>query len=482
MNAALQDAPAVRSALGAAASAELRHVGVLDLPIDRVRPSPENEQIYRPIDPADPEIKALADSIIARGIQEPLIVTEDGWIISGHRRHAAARLAGLRTVPCRVKDIRRNDDRDEFLRLLRECNRQRVKSFDEKVREEIVSCSPEEAYQALVAHRTAKASVKADRLRIVGRTRRCRITEAKGPFLDAIDAVLEEREKFWPLSDRQIHYALLNNPPLRHAAKPDSVYDNTASSYESLTELLTRARLAGLIPMEAIADETRPEICWDVAPDVQVYLREQLDGFLQGYWRDLMQSQPNHIEIVGEKNTIAPIIKPVAADYCIPTTIGRGYCSLPPRYHISERFRRSGKEKLVLLVVSDFDPDGEEIAHSLARSLRDDFGVEDIVPVKVALTAGQVKEFRLAAGGAAKRTSANYRKFVAKHGTAAYELEALRPEDLQRVLREAIDAVIDREAFNAELDQERRDAAHLSALRCAVRDSLAGHFNIGDGA
>ena len=59
---------------------------------------------------------------------------------------------------------------------------------------------------------------------------------------------------------------------------------------------------------------------------------------------------------------------------------------------MAQRFKKSGKDKLVLLMVSDFDPDGEEIAHSFARSMRDDFGVADIHPIKVALTAAQVKE------------------------------------------------------------------------------------------
>jgi len=35
-----------------------------------------------------------------------------------------------------------------------------------------------------------------------------------------------------------------------------------------------------------------------------------------------------------------------------------------------------------VLIVSDFDPDGEEIAQSFARSLRDDFSISTIKPVK----------------------------------------------------------------------------------------------------
>jgi hypothetical protein len=110
--------------------------------------------------------------------------------------------------------------------------------------------------------------------------------------------------------------------------------------------------------MEVIADETRPVTIWDTHATPATFIRAELDDFLKNYWRDLMQSQPNHVEIVGEKNTIGPILRPVAAEFCVPLTIGRGYCSLPPRHAMAERFRKSGKAKLVLLIVSDFDPAG----------------------------------------------------------------------------------------------------------------------------
>ena len=57
-----------------------------------------------------------------------------------------------------------------------------------------------------------------------------------------------------------------------------------------------------------------------------------------------MASQPLHIELIGEKNTLSGTILPVAMEYCIPLTLGRGYCSLPPRHGLTQRFRKSGKE------------------------------------------------------------------------------------------------------------------------------------------
>ena len=63
------------------------------------------------------------------------------------------------------------------------------------------------------------------------------------------------------------------------------------------------------------------------------------------------------------------------------------------------------------------------------------------------------------------------RKFVEKYGDNVFELEALAPEALQGILRETIDSVIDLDAFNHEIAQEKQDAAFLNEVR--QRASLA---------
>ena len=380
-----------------------------------------------------------------------------------------------------MEPIRRDDAPDRFLVLLREYNRQREKSFDEKLREEVVSSDPEEAYQSLIDYRRDKAAIDVTAIAMRGVKHRAEISKAKLPFLNAVLDIIQNRKKFWPLSDRQIHYALLNAPPLSHASKPSSRYANTIQCYKALVDLLTRARLEDIIPMDVIADATRPMVTWNVNAGVQAFIHSELNGFLKNYWRDLMRSQPNHIEIVGEKNTIDPIIRPVAEKYCIPMTIGRGYCSLPPRYRMAQRFRCSGKDKLILLAVSDFDPDGEEIAHSFARSMRDDFDIDDIVPIKVALTAQQVKEFNLPPTMKAKKGKKDHyagiaAAFVNEHGDDVFELEALQPELLQKLLTDAIDSVIDIDTFNAELSQEREDALLLDATRRRIKVAITGEI------
>jgi ParB-like nuclease domain len=455
----------------ARAGTESGLVRFVDKPLTAIRPSPENEQLYRPVLASDPDIIALADSIRQHGLQEPIVITLDDYILSGHRRHMACRLAGLRVVPCRVVNLRRTDP--EFMTRLREANRQRVKTVTEIAREEIAAANPEEAYRALVEHRQQRACVDAQTIQIVGSKHRAEISKAKEPMLQAILAVLEARRKFWPLTERQIHYALLNNPPLIHAKKPQSTYRNTVQCYKALCDLVTRARLDYRIPFRAIEDPTRPVQVWQFHVGVGPFIRAEMDQFLKGYYRDLQQSQPNHIEIVGEKNTIQSIIRPVAEEYCIPMTIGRGYCSIPPRHAMAERFEDSGKEKLILLVLSDFDPEGEDIAHSFARSLRDDFLVDDVEPVKVALTAAQVRDLNLPPIMKAKQSSSRYGEFVERHGDNVFELEAVPPEQLQALLRQAIDSVLDVAAYNAEVDAEKQDAAQLAGIRRRIQENIA---------
>ncbi|MFH1110129.1 MAG: ParB/RepB/Spo0J family partition protein [Planctomycetota bacterium] len=194
--------------------------------IDRIRPSEENAQLYRPVDPHDADVQALARSIAEHGVREPLVITKDSYLLSGHRRWTAARLAGLKYLPCRIEPIRYEDcDSDKVLRLLLEHNRQRVKSVDEMLREEVVSVDPDLAYARLLGHRRQQSDLS-DRpmatVEMSGRRERKRISAQKQEMLDAVLRVIEERRDYWPLSDRQIHYVLLNDPPLRNSTRPNS--------------------------------------------------------------------------------------------------------------------------------------------------------------------------------------------------------------------------------------------------------------------
>jgi hypothetical protein len=441
------------------------------VPLSSVQESPENELLYRPIRPDDPEIQELAASIKKRGLLEPIVITRDRYILSGHRRYAACKLNGMRTIACRVEDMRHDDP--GFVARLREHNIQRVKTIEEVVREKVVFRDPAEAHRALVEHKRAKGAVSGEFLKIEGMKTRHGISKGKEEMLRRAVTIVREQRKHWPLSDRSIHYDMLNEPPLRHSKKPGSRYRNDRVCYQDLCDLLTRARLAGMIPFQAIADPTRTVCSWDLDREAGSFVKRQMDEFLVGYCRDYQQSQPNHIEIVGEKNTIAGSIRPVAMEYCVPYTLGRGYCSIDPRYKMSQRFEASGKGKLIVLILSDFDPEGEDIAHSFARSMRDDFGVAEIVARKVCLTYEQVLERDLPQTFDMKTEGKRHKKFKEKYGDRVHELEALPPDERSRLLSEAILEVMDIDAYNRELDAEAEDAALIESIREKMTVAMA---------
>jgi hypothetical protein len=299
--------------------------------------------------------------------------------------------------------------------------------------------------------------------------RRCKISGAKMPLINAIIDILNAHRDFWPLSDRQVHYRLLGPyAPLIHASKPESRYvnDSAGKSYRAVTDVLTRGRIEGLIPWEAIDDDTRPIDLNQFYNNPAEFVREELERFFKGYWRNRQQSQPNHIEIIIEKLTVRSILEQVSAEYTLPVSTIRGMGTTVPKKKLADRFRRSQKRDLTLLVVTDLDPAGDAIAADLVKSFKRDFGIKNIEAFKVALTMEQVRHFGLEPSMKAKKKSPTYSTYVERYGTTnAYELEAMEPADLIAILRAAINSVMDIDLYNQECAAEESDSSQIIAIR-----------------
>src|SRR5213083_3631359 len=63
-------------------------------PVDRLVPSPRNARTH-----SDAQVAEIAGSIRAFGFTNPILAGDDGDVIAGHGRLAAARLLGLAEVP-----------------------------------------------------------------------------------------------------------------------------------------------------------------------------------------------------------------------------------------------------------------------------------------------------------------------------------------------------------------------------------------------
>lgn len=441
--------------------------------LNDLRPAQVNDVLYKPVDLGDPAIVEMARDVREKGLLEPIVVTTDDVIVSGHRRRAACLVADLEFVPVRRINIDSDDPR--FEQYLIAFNRQRVKTAAEMIREEVARTSPEDAHNALLLHREdeswqARRRVHDAGLRVLrpGAARaRSEITDAKRPMLDAVLGILEQYRGFWPLTLRQIHYRLLTRNVLRHAGKPDSRYANNQQSYKDLSNLLTRARLEGEVPWESMHDPTRPRTTWRQWDNVGAYMRKQFDGFLCGYRRNLLQSQPVYVELVVEKITAQDIAERAAREFQVPVGVGRGYTSVTSLEETAERFRDSNKDRFVLLIAGDLDPEGENIAETWVSSLRDEHDVDDITAVKVGVNPDQVERYGLAPLPV-KESSVRAAGYKARHGDQVYELEAFEPDQLQAIIRDAISSVLDMDAFAQELREQAEEARTLVATRIHV--------------
>ena len=83
------------NALAAPSPAQTADALRLELwPVDRLVPSPRNARTHNPA-----QVAEIAGSIRAFGFTNPILIGEDGDIIAGHGRLAAARQLGLVEVP-----------------------------------------------------------------------------------------------------------------------------------------------------------------------------------------------------------------------------------------------------------------------------------------------------------------------------------------------------------------------------------------------
>jgi hypothetical protein len=158
--------------------------------VAQIQVSPENDLLYEPFGVANSDDAALVLSIKELGVQEPLTLSNDGFLLSGHRRLAAAKYLRLETVPVRFKDVNFTElSKPERLEELRSFNQQRDKTPGEKIREHLLQIDPQEAYSELCRKRvTQQLEAVTSNVDVGPEKTRVRITVDK--FMEAAQKVI----------------------------------------------------------------------------------------------------------------------------------------------------------------------------------------------------------------------------------------------------------------------------------------------------
>ncbi len=167
-----------------------------------------------------------AESIKAECVLQPIHITRDRSIPSRHRRHCAAQVAGFDTVSVIAGHVDSDDERP--VQLLIKHNQQRVKGFDEYLRESAITGATDQRPEiALRVNRESQSDTAAAGTVIDGGIYRERstITAAKLPMLSAVIDVLNSLRNYWPLQCGKFTISF-DRPPLIHACKPESTCRN----------------------------------------------------------------------------------------------------------------------------------------------------------------------------------------------------------------------------------------------------------------
>jgi ParB-like chromosome segregation protein Spo0J len=451
------------------------------VPVNEINPSPENNEVYGPANfDNDPALHTLVRSIARLGLEEPLIVTKDNYVLSGHRRLFAVRELGWATVPVRFANVTRADATD-YHRLLTEYNPQRIKSVAATLAEKLLQPITADNGRAWAKYHEARSNSDIKLMQVNGEKPAEPVGPRKQEFLTAAQEIIEDLRPYWPLSVRQVHYKLLNSPPLTQTTKKRNErwrYRNDLANYNKLSGLLVSARYEGSVAWNAIDDATRESKIYYNRNDVAEFIEEEVGDFLTGYTLDRMEGQPDHVELIVEKNTLLNIVSDIAANFHIPVTALRGYGGPSLWREIEERWRYKVENhtgpnppKCVLIIVSDHDPEGLNLPDDAVRSLRDRHGVE-VIATRPAITMEQVERYKLPSNPA-NDESTRYDEYVKRAGTKrCWEVEALDPEVLRKCVYDAILEVIDVDQLNAVQEREAEEKQDIAEIRSRLGTKL----------
>lgn len=252
------------------------------------------------------------------------------------------------------------------------------------------------------------------------------------------------------LTARQVYYQFVARDLL----------PNTARSYKNLTTMLTDARYAGLLDWDAIEDRGREP---DEPPEWSSIDRI-VDAAVEQYRSPRHRDQPKRVELWVEKQALAGVLAPIARRWHVTLMVNKGYSSASTMKEAADRMLDDGKERTVVLYLGDHDPSGEDMVRDV-RDRLEEFGVLGLLVDKVALTMDQIRQFD-PLPNPAKVTDSRAAAYVAQHGGESWELDALPPRELNRIVEQAITRHVDRERLAAAVAREEVD-------RARVRDAIA---------
>ena len=271
--------------------------------------------------------------------------------------------------------------------------------------------------------------------------------------LDLIEAMYSAAKAAQPITGRGIGYKLF---------AVGLILSMGRACMQRVYRLLKEARERGMIPWEWIVDETRElerRPSWDDPAD---FVRTVSRAYRRDYWNQ----QPVRVEVWSEKGTVRGVLAPVLDRYGVGFRVMHGFSGATTIYDVAQD---DDGRPLIVLYVGDYDPSGMYMSeHDLPDRLAE-YGGDHVDVTRIALLREDMDDLP-SFPASDKKKDPRYRWFVDNYGTRCWELDALDPNTLRDIVREAIEAEIEPEAWDRCATIER---AERESLR-SVLDSWGG--------
>ena len=271
--------------------------------------------------------------------------------------------------------------------------------------------------------------------------------------IDQVNEIIADYQRQgYSLTLRQLYYQLVSR----------DLIPNKQNEYAKLSALVTDARRSGLIDWDAIEDRTR-------------YLREYkaLSGINEAirqaayqYSIDLWEGQSCYVEVWVEKDALIDIVEKACNKYRVPFFSCRGFTSDSEIYKAGQRMRQiyvDGKD-IILLHLGDHDPSGCEMSKDIQRRVELFGGLSDKIDFqRIALNMDQIEEFN-PPPNPAKETDTRASAYIEKYGPISWELDALDPATLTRLIQTTIEKYLDLDLFCERMTREEAEQEKLLEL------------------
>lgn len=243
---------------------------------------------------------------------------------------------------------------------------------------------------------------------------------------------------------------------------------NKQTEYKRLGSLINDARLAGLIDWDFIVDRTRNLrglSHWDSPESV---IQSAAYGYRTERWAD----QPHRVEVWIEKDALVGVITGACQRNDVDYFSCRGYTSQSELWGAAQRmlrYERNG-QKPIIIHLGDHDPSGVDMTRDIADRL-EMFGA-DVDVRRIALNMDQVEEHN-PPPNPAKLTDSRARGYINLHGHSSWELDALEPALLDRLIEDEIWAWRDASLWERATDAMEHERQLLEAVSARWSDVAA---------